>query len=284
MNNSIKEPILRTIPMPSDTISENYVSAGWILSQMDLAGGKGSFNYTKGRSVTVSLNAMSFHQPVFVSDEVSIFGEYLKVGRSSLTLAIEAWAHRRLSDEKVKVTEAVFTFVHTDENRRPIEIKRREDIQISNRKIEIKRSENENLLPVLTKEQYFEQIGNGKELALRTVPLPRDTNYLGDIFGGWILAQMDLAGVIKARHFALSDTVVNAVTVGIEEMVFHNPVFVGDQVSFLTKVHKIGNTSVTIKVESYVFRNNKEIYEKVTEGLFTYVAIDKERNPVQVQK
>lgn len=279
MNNSFKEPVIRSIPMPSDTIAENYVSAGWILSQMDLAGGKHAYNYTKGRTVTVSLNAMSFRQPVYVSDEISIFGEYLKIGRTSLTVGIEAWAHRRMSDEKVKVTEAVFTFVHTDDQRRPVQITKRDDVALSDKSFELKRNESDQAEPVLSAAEFKEQIESGKDLALKTVPLPRDTNYLGDIFGGWILSQMDLAGLMKATHFASQ----RVVTVGIQEMVFHNPVFVGDQVSFLTKVYKVGQTSVTIKVESYVFRNNKEIYEKVTEGLFTYVAIDEERNPVQVQ-
>ncbi len=278
MNIDKDEPVLRSIPMPSDTIAENYVSAGWIMSQMDLAGGKHAYNYTNGRTVTVALNAMSFHQPIFVSDEVSIYGEYLRVGSSSLTIGIAAWAHRRGSKERIKVTEAVFTFVHTDENRDPVLITKRPEIEITPGYTPKGRQNNDTLNPTLTKEQMVQELNKGKEIALKTVPLPRDTNYLGDIFGGWILSQMDLAGLMQASDFANK----RVVTVGIEDMVFYNPVFIGNQVTFLTEVVKKGRTSVTLRVESYVFINAKEAYEKVTEGLFSYVAVDENRSPIPI--
>ena len=114
--------------------------------------------------------------------------------------------------------------------------------------------------------------------ARRFVALPADSNPSGDIFGGWILSQMDLAG--SAHAFKRLKR--RVVTVGIEAMSFHKPVFIGDDVAFYTEIFKIGRTSITIKIESWAFRRSGEGYVKVTEGLFTYVQIDDNRKPVPI--
>ena len=113
------------------------------------------------------------------------------------------------------------------------------------------------------------------EPAIRTVAMPADTNTHGDIFGGWLLCQMDLAGASIATRRAGG----RVVTVAITAMAFHRPVCVGDEVSCYGSVEKIGNTSITIKIESWVRRGTGTTPIKVTEGLFTYVRVDADGKP-----
>lgn len=113
---------------------------------------------------------------------------------------------------------------------------------------------------------------------LRNFPMPADSNANGDIFGGWLLAQMDLSGGARAYEFCNG----RVVTVGIEAMTFYKPVFIGDEVSFYTDVARSGRTSVTIKIESWARRRHTRDYLKVTEGLFTFVHIDENRQPTPI--
>ena len=114
--------------------------------------------------------------------------------------------------------------------------------------------------------------------ALRTIAMPADANANGDIFGGWMLSQMDLAGSIIATQSAKS----RVATVGIEAMSFNRPVFVGDEVSCYCNIIRIGNTSITIHIESWARGRLDETARKVTEGNFTYVAIDENRHPIPI--
>jgi len=118
----------------------------------------------------------------------------------------------------------------------------------------------------------------GRMPAMRLVPLPENTNGNGDIFGGWILSQMDLAAG-KTAYFRAKGRVV---TIAIDSMKFHKHVSVGDELSIYTDLVKVGNTSMTIKVESWARRKESGEYVKVTEGLFTFVKIDKDRKPQPV--
>lgn len=114
------------------------------------------------------------------------------------------------------------------------------------------------------------------ELALRTIAMPADTNANGDIFGGWLLSQMDLAGGLIAKMATKG----RVVTVAIDSMTFLKPVSVGDAVCCYANIERIGNTSITIQVQVWVTREviaDERIL--VTEGLFTYVAIDEARKP-----
>jgi acyl-CoA thioesterase YciA len=125
------------------------------------------------------------------------------------------------------------------------------------------------------------------ELLLRTSPMPSETNAIGDIFGGWIMSQMDIAGAMMAIEIAGG----SAVTVAVEAMRFIKPVKIGDIVCCYGKVMRIGNTSVTIRVEVWVkpgFREmtiekNKE-FSLVTEASFTYVAVDQMGHKKQIPK
>ncbi|MGA8319619.1 MAG: acyl-CoA thioesterase [Xanthobacteraceae bacterium] len=118
------------------------------------------------------------------------------------------------------------------------------------------------------------------EPAIRTIAMPADTNPHGDIFGGWLLCQMDLAGATVATRCAGG----RVVTIAITAMVFHRPVCVGDEVSCYASVTKTGNTSITIKIESWArrARGADTVPIKVTEGLFTYVKVDADGHAVPV--
>ncbi len=114
------EPAIRVLAMPADTNPTGDIFGGWIMSQIDLAGGIVASRRARGRVVTVAMNAFEFHQPVFVGDLVSCYGRVVRVGRTSLTLHLEAYAERAADPGQViKVTEATATFVAVDEQRRP---------------------------------------------------------------------------------------------------------------------------------------------------------------------
>jgi len=111
-------------------------------------------------------------------------------------------------------------------------------------------------------------------LTIRTLAMPADTNAAGDIFGGWVLSQMDIAGGIAAAERAHG----RVVTVAIEAMTFIAPVKTGDVLCVYTTVERIGNTSITIAMEAWARRNRVADRVKVTEGRFIYVALDDEGN------
>jgi acyl-CoA thioesterase YciA len=119
------------------------------------------------------------------------------------------------------------------------------------------------------------------ELVLKVIPMPGDCNANGDIFGGWVMAQVDMAGsVLPARY-----TQGRMATVAVNEFVFKQPVRVGDILSFFSKVVRVGRTSITVKVEVYAehyFAQHQ--YAKVTEALLTYVAIDEHGKPRELPK
>ncbi|AET88152.1 MULTISPECIES: acyl-CoA thioesterase [Caballeronia] len=115
-----------------------------------------------------------------------------------------------------------------------------------------------------------------KHVALRVVPQPSDANVHGDVFGGWIMAQVDIAGAIPASRRANG----RVATVAVNSFLFKHPVFVGDLLSFYADIVKTGNTSVTVSVEVYAQRMSlAEEVVKVTEATLTYVATDRDRRP-----
>ncbi len=115
-----------------------------------------------------------------------------------------------------------------------------------------------------------------RQPTLRVVPMPRDTNPGGSIFGGWILAQIDIAGSIPALHRARG----RVATVAVNSVEFHEPVFVGDLVSLYAQVVKTGHTSITVQVEVYATRNIEALETiRVTQAVLTYVALDENRQP-----
>ena len=118
-----KHASLRTLAMPADANPSGDIFGGWIMSQMDIAGASYARHIAKNRVVTVAVEAMTFHLPVYIGDEVSCYCETTRIGRTSISVHIETWVRRdRLADEVVKVTEAVYTYVAIDENRQPTPI------------------------------------------------------------------------------------------------------------------------------------------------------------------
>ena len=118
------------------------------------------------------------------------------------------------------------------------------------------------------------------ELVIRTIAMPADTNANGDIFGGWLMSQMDLGAAIVAKNLSRS----RVTTVAVDGMVFLNPVFVGDIVNCHAKLLKVGRTSMKIDVEAWVQRGKDGTRLRVTEGVFTYVAIDDAGRPQPVHR
>ena len=119
--------------------------------------------------------------------------------------------------------------------------------------------------------------------SIQAVAMPADTNPSGDIFGGWVLSQMDLAGSVLARQI----TKKRVTTVAVDKMRFHKPIMVGDIVSFYTEVNKTGTTSITIDITTMVTRKNNRLGTDqaimVTEGKFVYVSIDSSGKPIKIQ-
>jgi acyl-CoA thioesterase YciA len=115
-----------------------------------------------------------------------------------------------------------------------------------------------------------------REPTLRVAAMPSDANYTGDIFGGWLMGQVDIAGSIPAVHRAKG----RVATVAVNSFVFKQPIFVGDVVSFYATVVKLGTTSITVDVEVYVQRDPENpTCLKVTEATLTYVAVGEDRRP-----
>ena len=120
-----------------------------------------------------------------------------------------------------------------------------------------------------------------KELVLRVIPMPSDANFNGDIFGGWIMAQVDMAGSVLPVRIAKG----RVTTVAVNQFIFKQPVSIGDLLSFYSTVERIGNTSITVRVEVYAERNPSDIQVvKVTEANLTYVAIDRDGKPRQIPR
>lgn len=119
------------------------------------------------------------------------------------------------------------------------------------------------------------------ELVLKVIPLPADCNANGDIFGGWVMAQVDLAGSVIPARYAKG----RQATVAVNEFVFKQPVRLGDILSFYSSLVRVGRTSVTVKVEVFAERFQQQgEYIKVTEATLTYVAIDENGRPRPIEK
>jgi len=120
-----------------------------------------------------------------------------------------------------------------------------------------------------------------RELVMRVMPLPADSNANGDIFGGWIMAQVDLAGAVLPARIAKG----RIATVAVNQFIFKQPVSIGDLLSFYARVERVGNTSITVHVEVYAERNPADLHVvKVTEANLTYVAINPDGQPRPIPK
>jgi acyl-CoA thioesterase YciA len=131
---------------------------------------------------------------------------------------------------------------------------------------------------------FYTMLPKDCDPTLRIVTMPTDTNHNGDVFGGWIMSQVDIAGSL----LAIRRTGGRVVTVAVDTFVFRHPVFVGDVVSFYTEITKIGRTSITIDVAVYAQRGpregNEEVCIKVTEAILTYVSVDGKGRPQVIRR
>jgi acyl-CoA thioesterase YciA len=114
-----REPALRAIAMPADANPHGDIFGGWLLSQMDLAGGTVAARRARGRAVTVAITGMTFHRPVFIGDEVTCYADIVEVGRTSMTVKVESWVRRGIGGAQIAVTDGMFTYVAVGEDRRP---------------------------------------------------------------------------------------------------------------------------------------------------------------------
>ncbi len=125
MSTPIRDPAIRVTAMPADTNANGDIFGGWLMGQMDMGAGLIAAKIARGRVATVAMDGMQFLAPVNVGDEVSVYCDLVKVGRSSITVACEAWRRHRFEDEAIKVTAATFTFVAIDDNGRPRSVDQR---------------------------------------------------------------------------------------------------------------------------------------------------------------
>ena len=110
------EPAIRTVAMPADSNANGDIFGGWLLSQMDIAGGVIAAQRCKGRCVTIAVEAMTFYKPVYIGDLVSIYASVVKVGNTSMTIKIDAISSRKITGEEIKVTSGTFIYVAIDES------------------------------------------------------------------------------------------------------------------------------------------------------------------------
>lgn len=113
---------LRTLAMPADTNPNGDIFGGWVMSQMDIGSALCAGERTKSRVVTAAVDSMSFIEPVYVGDVLCVYGEIERIGRTSLSVHVEAWARRNRHEEKVQVTQGTYIFVALDEEGKPMEI------------------------------------------------------------------------------------------------------------------------------------------------------------------
>lgn len=117
-----RDPIVRTVPQPADMNGNGDIFGGWVLSQMDVAGGAMAARVAKGRVATVAITAMTFVQPIKVGDMVSIYGKVARIGRTSITIDLETIVQRRDDSAEIQVTNGTFVFVAIDDNGKPRQV------------------------------------------------------------------------------------------------------------------------------------------------------------------
>jgi acyl-CoA thioesterase YciA len=122
MAQDLRDPIIRTVPQPADMNGNGDIFGGWVLSQMDIAGGALAARVARGRVATVAINAMTFVQPIKVGDLVSIYGDVARIGNTSITISLETVVQRRRDPTPIKVTHGTYVFVAIDEDGKPRQV------------------------------------------------------------------------------------------------------------------------------------------------------------------
>ena len=265
---------LRTIPRPRNTNTAGGVFGGWMLSQMDQAANAVGARLSRGRSRTLAMSQMSFHKPVKLGEVLSIYTQVERVGRSTMTVKVEAYKRHLYSKELQKVTEARFEVAATDRKggsrriptRKPTLLGRLADgmAGVAHR---------------LRRKRPGQQAGAATgEPAIRLQTKRGDADHSGNLQTGMLLSQMDLAGTTAATQRAGG----RVVTVAVDRTRFHRPVKAGHEVSMHAQVKKVGRTSMEIQVDTWSRGPRGDAMTKVSEAMFKFVALDKQNKPTAV--
>jgi acyl-CoA thioesterase YciA len=276
-------PTLRVVAMPMDTNPAGDVFGGWLISQMDLAAGTTAAFRARGRCVTVAIDSFTFHEPVVVGDEVSIYTKIIRIGRTSITVHVETWRRARNTTDRYKVTQGKFTFVALDDRRQPRPLPPEDGFNT------LAEWDQDSLagLPnnAVPRKSLSGNGGSGQkfskpsgDLTVRVIAMPNNINAAGDVFGGWVMSQMDLAGGSMMSMRSCTKTV----TVAIDRVSFLAPMMVGDELSVYTEIVKIGRTSATIAVQAWRRPQRQRCLQLVTHGTFVFVALDDNNRPTPI--
>lgn len=272
---------IRVAAMPAHNNSHGNIFGGWLLSQMDQAANLTAKRWAGGRVATVAMDEMTFKKPVRQGQKLSLYTTIERVGRSSMTIKVEAFKRDPNAGVDEKVTEGTFTLVALNLFGRPrpapladgegnprrglldrlLAYVHRPRVGAAERRARAEREARERANPPLLP---------AAEPAVHLPVTAQDVDARGKALGGWILSQMDLAagGVAQSRAGG------RAVTVGVTGMSFEHPVRVEDEVSLFSKVVKTGSTSLTVDVEAWRTTPGKSRPVRVTKGTFTFVAVD----------
>jgi acyl-CoA thioesterase YciA len=267
-NPRAKQLATRVAMMPRDTNGHGAIFGGVILSYIDIAGamvarqacGPGNIR----RMVTRAMSQIEFRKPVLVNDILSCYGRITRVGKTSVNVHVDVEVDR--NGKTIKVTKADLTFVHVDENDRPIAI-------ACAPKTRRKK-------PAAAEPAPEVPIGE-RVLAVRKTMFPNETNGMGNIFGGILLSYMDLAGSYVAKRVCANNFIDRCVTRFMDKVEFKQPVKVNDVISCYGSVVAIGETSIKVHVEVEADRAGLVI--PVTSADLVFVAVDEQGNPTGVR-
>jgi len=265
------KPTLRVIPRPRNTNTAGGVFGGRMMSQMNQAANAVVGRRSRGRSRTLSVDGMSFVKPVKMGEVVSIYTKVEKVGRSTMTVKVQAYKRHLYSDKQEKVTEAVFkvgAVTKKDRSRR-----------IPTRKPTVLGRLADGVAGVahgLRNRRHAGKAGSASgEPAIRIYAKQSEANGSGFMQTGLLMSQMDLAGTTAATAHSGG----RVVTVAVNKGKFLRPVRTGDEVSVHARVKKVGRTSMDVQVETWTRGPTTDAMTKVNEALFKFVALDRENRP-----
>ena len=270
------QPTLRVIPRPRNTNTAGGVFGGWMMSQMNQAANAVGVRRSRGRSRTLSVDKMSFVKPVKMGEVVSIYTKIERVGRSSMTVKVEAYKRHLYSDKQEKVTEARFEVGAVDRKGRSRRIPTRKATVLGRMADGVAGA----AYKLRKARRPADKAGSIKDdPAIRIYPRHSDADPNGFMQTGLLMSQMDLAGTTAATQHSGG----RVVTVAVNRGKFLRPARMGDEVSVHARIKKVGRTSMDVQVETWSRGPTRDAMTKVNEALFKFVALDKENRPRPVQ-
>ena len=265
------QPTLRVIPRPRNTNTAGGVFGGWMLSQMNQAANAAGSRLSRGRSRTLAVNKMSFVKPVKMGEVLSVYTRVEKLGKSSMTVKVEAYKRHLYSDKQEKVTEGSFKIGAVDRRGRSRRIPTHKPGVLGRLADGIAGAAHH-----LRRKRFAPRRGSAAgEPAIRIYPKASDANGQGHMQTGLLLSQMDLAGTTAATGHSGG----RVVTVAVDRGKFIQPVRIGDEVSLHTRIKKVGRTSMDVQVQTWTRGPQQHRPALVNEALFKFVALDKQNKP-----